>query len=299
MVYLFKIALNPLIAHVKAGTILALSLLIAAYSITSVPAYATQSISKESALNAPFKVAQIVYIERPPFYYTKTSSESDGIIIQLLNQIAEQQNITLAYQTAPDWASVVHHLKGKVNSCFAGSYKVKERKKWFQFTDAIYLEKPYVIATHKKLANYFKRPPTVTELLSSDFIMGHQQGFSYGDKIDRSLTRYKTPVAGLSYLTHSFGDNIQRHVFKLISRQRIDYYLINPVELSWILKKNPKLKYQISVLKFANPPDPNARHLMCSKDVDKRFISFMNASIKQLKKSSAYSTVLDNFNHSY
>ena len=190
------------------------------------------------------------------------------------------------------------YLKKKVNSCFLGSYKTEERATLYQFSQAIYQEKPFIVVANAALKASFKDEVLVEDLFNSQFVMGFQEGFSYGDVIDLKMRSSTNPQINLAYLTNKQGKNFAiRNIFTLIDKGRVDYYFMNPTEFDWNLKYGAQ-NSNLAKINLKPSPEGNHRYYMCSKGVSDKTIKRINKAIRDVKESNDYQQIIESYDKS-
>ncbi|WP_448566624.1 substrate-binding periplasmic protein [Thalassotalea ganghwensis] len=236
----------------------------------------------------------ILYIERPPFF-TTNKDQLSGLIAEIVDAIGKSSNITLDYSKINSWKSVLQLLKKPVNACYAGSYFTEKRAKIYQYSNPIYTEPPYVVITHKNIKKQLGNTIAIDTLLASKYTMGHIDGFSYGSIVDNKIKVLNTPKAKLSYLTKNDQKGSYRNIFELIKHKRIDYYLMNPLELSWFISEHPNLAKSIEVITLEKSLKANNRYIMCSKDVKQTVLDQINNGLDNVKKNRKYQEIITRY----
>ena len=239
---------------------------------------------------------QLLYIQRPPFAYD-WQGQPKGLIIELIEQVSRELPLEVEYLDAKNWNNVLQLLKKRDNVCYLGGYKTKVRTLIYQFSIPIYIEAPYLVVANRKLQQHFGDSVALDTLLGSDFILGTQNGFSYGAIVDEKLQLYQTPRAVLSYITTKGKTHSERHVFSLINKARIDYILLNAEEYWWNLANSVMEKDNITSLSLRDSLPGIDRYLMCSKAVSQATLEHLNLGIAQLKASSRYQEIIDQYRH--
>lgn len=102
-------------------------------------------------------------------------------------------------------------------------------------------------------------------------IWGLREGFSYGHSFDQAFA-------------HAPANRIKRfsdttHMAKLLAQGRLDAMPVDPEELAWILGRHPELKSHIRLIKLADAPPGDDRHIMCSASVTPQELTRLDAAI--------------------
>jgi polar amino acid transport system substrate-binding protein len=233
---------------------------------------------------------EFIYLQRPPFSFDK-KGVPQGLIVELTKEAATNANLSFSFRRIDGWTKALHLLKKKVNACNLGSYKTPEREKIYKYTQPIYKERPYVVVTNKKVVAHYKGYVWLDELLASQFVLGLQNGFSYGAIIDKKLGAVDKTHVDLNYIVNKGKEHDERHVFNLINKGRIDYLFLNEEEYLWNKAFGEGNKQHISHLVIKDNLDGINRYLMCSMSVDDKIISSLNQAITKLRQSDKYQTI--------
>ena len=222
-------------------------------------------------LIAKNKIIKIFYFERYPYYYTASTGEVRGIIIDITTKIFNHAKIKYKYVKLPVKRILYELKKPDVYACSPGWYYNEKRAKIYKYTYPIYESQPIVAVFNSKIS--IPEEVSLKYLLEKHYNLGVISGFSYGKIIDDFLKKYPK-----KYLYKLTGNPEQ--LLLLVAKNRVNYTLYSYEHVNNYLKVHPELK--LKLVKINEIKKGIKRYIICSKDVEDKVIKKLNKSILEL-----------------
>lgn len=218
---------------------------------------------------------RIIYIERPPYYYTHNGIPT-GVLVERTRTILAEAGITSDFVKMPAKRVIREIQDTKTPACSIGWFKTAERTAFAAFTLPIYQNRPLVALTTADSADRLRAYPRLAELMAGrELVLGVINGFSYGTVIDRMIARQKPVVASVT------GTQVQ--LMRMLAAGRIDYLLAAPEAIAGAAKAAGLDPDRMEAVTFPDVPPGNLRYLMCSRQVPDDVIDEINRAILRIK----------------
>lgn len=224
-----------------------------------------------SALAAPLRV---MYIERPPFYYTK-----DGVALGFMVDTARQAfaaagvEVVFESSTAQRILQDMQPLDGYC--CAVGWIQTPERDAYARFSLPIYTSKPLAALALRGNGSRFLTKKSLQALAADKNLrIGVAEGFSYGETMDRLLQQF---------LPQRFtvpGD--QQQLVRLLQQNAFEYILIAPEEIEYLLRDSGLAADDFLLVPLTDTPSGNLGRIMCSRDVDLTIMERIDEALRTL-----------------
>ncbi len=217
--------------------------------------------------NRDIVILNVYTFNRPPLYIVQKNRFS-GILIEKARKIFDQAGINYKFIEIPP-ARILNHLSKEKNACSIGWFKTPKRQKRFIFSKPIYSENsPFVFVIRKNL----KINPEKA-LNFSSFSIVLVKGFSYGETIDKKLSKSKIKKF---YVPKADG----RKILLILKNKRADISILTRKEAQFLVKKS-EFKDSIKIIPF-NEKTAIYRYIIFSKKTDKTIIEKINKAIEEL-----------------
>jgi polar amino acid transport system substrate-binding protein len=127
----------------------------------------------------------LAYVDFPPYEFEE-NGKPQGILVKIVERLFEKANISLELEFLPFKRAYIEVKQGKIDGLF-NFYKIEERLKYFDYTDAI-IENPLVFFVRKDSTLQYKGLKNLKGLK-----IGVMRGYSYGSEFDNSTFFEKDP----------------------------------------------------------------------------------------------------------
>ena len=223
---------------------------------------------------------EIVFIERPPFYYTE-DAQVKGVLADLTQKIFETAGIPHSWQPLPPKRIISMFQNTTAKVCSPGWFFKQDRLAFANFTLAIYQNQPLSVLINKQTKSKFDKYNSLAALFSDQTMtMGTVATYRYSGYIDEQINQYH-PRQTKVYSSAS-------QLIDMILADHIDYILIAPMEAEFLIQQTKLRQNQFELISFPDIPPGNKRYLMCNKSIDKTTIMALNTAIKQLVKQEIW-----------
>lgn len=231
------------------------------------------------ALAAEGPDLHVVYLERPPYYWTD-NGRPKGFLLDLTRRVFDRAGVSAVYASHPSSRILEELRDNRLALCSIGWFRTSEREAFATFSLPIYRDRPMVILTTVDTAARIRRHGSLRDVFAdSDLIMAQVAGFSYGEAIDR-LQR-EMLVRNLTV------SSSQKVLPRLILQGRAGYMLVAPEEVPVLLESAGVDPGRFASLTMEDIPVGNLRHLMFSRSVPDDVLGRINAAIADLTDQDA------------
>jgi polar amino acid transport system substrate-binding protein len=218
-----------------------------------------------------------------PFQYYDKEKRLAGLDFDIFNAIVKQAKFNVSYTEIP-WKRHLHEIKvGKIDIAM-GAFKTKNRETFSYFTAPYRMEtvKLFVLAGMSKQIKL----PSLQDLVNSDFMLGVESGYFYGDDYQELLKKdeFRDHISEVTDLEENIS-----HLFK----GHIDGFLANPVTMKAFADK-----YKLHNEFEQHPLDiyHSSVHLILSKkSTSLAMLKRFNNAIAELTKSGKIKEILEHW----
>jgi len=212
----------------------------------------------------------LLFNERPPYQILTADGVLYGLTATPAIQAFKAAGIPMALKKIPTNRQIAVVKEATGRDCAIGWFKNPEREQFAKFTRPIYYDKPTVLLAGRHFAA--ARNETLKSLLSrKDVHVLVKDRFSYGPYIDGLLTALKPPTVSTT------NENIQ--MVEMIKANRADFMFAAEEEAQYLIEQAGFDPADFRVIRLADMPAGERRHIMCSKLVEDDVISRLNAVI--------------------
>lgn len=218
-------------------------------------------------------ILEVLYFERPPYYVTKHDNPS-GFLLERALSVMQKAGISVRTRSLPVKRILNIVKDGQENVVTVGWFKNDERLGWAKFSRWLYQDQPLVALHTRDSKLGLGGESTVDALLSNpQLCLGLLDGFSYGVAVDEKIRTFNPTKFILS------GDQVQ--LIKMLSAKRVDYILVAPEEVSYLLAGANLKEKNFSFTLLTDMPEGNYRYLMYSRAVSNDVIQRIDEAIER------------------
>jgi len=237
---------------------------------------------------------EVLYIERPSYYYTH-EGRPDGFLMQLAVSIFDEAGIDVTYSSVPP-SRILARLKSGARECSVGWFKRPDREAYALYTLPIYRNRPLVLVHLWNDEARFSGLSRLSEVFSDKSLRwGIVSGFSYGDQVDEMRGRLH-PVTVEATASQS-------QLLRMLALGRFDYLLISPEELDALAMASEAIqgysfssvpddaspspggsirRGDVAVRELLDIPEGNLRYILCARVVGQEVIQILNRAIRTI-----------------
>lgn len=201
----------------------------------------------------------ILYLERPPYYYTDNGT-AKGFLLTLTQRALARAGIVARYESRSPKRVLQEIEDDRAAVCSIGWFRNPERERFALFSKEIFRNKPWSVLTHRDTEKAVRGHGSLRELTRDHGLrFGVVAGFSYGPAIDEWIA--------------AMGENVDRTAtttainVKKVELGRVHYTLIDDVEREQLIQEAGAIAGNLVSASFPDIPPGNSRHLMCSRKV--------------------------------
>jgi polar amino acid transport system substrate-binding protein len=212
----------------------------------------------------------LLYNDRPPYLVSQADGSATGLTATPAANAFKAAGIPFTWSRLPTnrQLSVVKELPGM--HCAIGWFRKPEREEFARFTKAIYQDKPTVALANAQFS--VREGSTLANVLAAKGVrVLVKDQFSYGDYIDGLLASVRPNVISTT------AENVQ--MVRMIQIGRADLMFVAEEEANYFISQAGLGLNDIHVLRFADMPKGEKRHIMCSRNVPDDIISRLNKAI--------------------
>lgn len=229
----------------------------------SSPAPSSDPSKQQAAITVHFH-------ERRPFYM-RSGDKAHGLVADPIGQAFEHAGIPFVWHETPARRQLDIIERNEDKSCAAGWFKTPERETYARYTLPVYRDRPFVA-----VARSDNELLAETEIL--DRVLAEQrlqvlvkEGYSYGNHIDDRMKHFAPEQVKTT------AEN--QTILKMIEAHRADYSFMTEEEALDLLTFSGEKSTVFKLVHFSDMPPGNARHIICSRQVDPEIIARLNSAI--------------------
>jgi len=215
---------------------------------------------------------ELYWFDRPPYMVALPGGdEVAGLTATPAAQAFRTAGIRFRWVSLPTMRQLVTLKDSGHPACAVGWLKNAEREQQFKFTAPIYRDRPTVALARadylpaETLAGTLRQPGT--SILIKD-------GFSYGPLIDQLLVQIRPERVVTS------AENLA--MTNMIAAHRASLMFAAEEEASYLLAQaehEARLPYPLKIVRFADLPPGERRHILCSKATPDALLERLNKAI--------------------
>jgi polar amino acid transport system substrate-binding protein len=212
----------------------------------------------------------LLYNDRPPYLVSQADGSATGLSATPAANAFKAAGIPFTWSKMPTnrQLAVVKDLAGMY--CAVGWFRKPEREEFARFTKAIYQDKPTVALVNAQFS--IRDGNTLANVLAMKGVrVLVKDQFSYGAFVDGLLASVRPTVISTT------AENVQ--MVQMIQANRADLMFVAEEEANYLIAQAGLGLNDIRVLRFADMPKGEKRHIMCSRHVPEDIIARLNKAI--------------------
>lgn len=216
----------------------------------------------------------LLYNDRPPYLVSQPDGSATGLTATPAANAFKAAGIPFTWSKLPTNRQLAL-VKGDAGMhCAIGWFRKPEREEFARFTKAIYQDRPTVALTNAQFIAQFnvRDGSTLTDVLGMKGVrVLVKDQFSYGAYIDGLLASVRPNSIGTT------AENVQ--MVRMIQINRADLMFVAEEEANYFIAQAGRGLNEVRVLRFADMPKGEKRHIMCSRSVPEDIIVRVNKAI--------------------
>lgn len=212
----------------------------------------------------------LLYNDRPPYMVSQPDSSAVGLTATPAANAFKAAGIPFTWTKMPTnrQLALVKDIPGMY--CAIGWFRKPEREEFARFTKAIYQDKPTVALTNAQF--HVRDGNALANVLAMKGVrVLVKDQFSYGTYIDGLLANVRPTIISTT------AENVQ--MVQMIQANRADLMFVAEEEANYFIAQAGFGMHDIRVLRFADMPKGERRHIMCSRNVPEDVIARLNKAI--------------------
>lgn len=216
----------------------------------------------------------IMYHERPPYYYTEASTHSaKGILVEPVKQALSDAGISHHWVQVPSQRQLLVIKTNQRPICAIGWFKTPQREQFAKFSQEIYQDNSIAIVTHQDWAEEISSLSLDSLLQSREVHRIARTGYSYGKYLDEKIRQFNPDTL--------FTTRDNQYLVRLIVRKRIHYMFMSQEEFADLQQRLGKDGEELALVHPDGMPKGNKRYILCSQKTDDEFLSLINQALVQ------------------
>lgn len=213
----------------------------------------------------------VFYNVRPPYLVQTESGAPTGLTGTPAQQAFQRAGIAVHWRVLPTNRQIVMIRENGGRYCAIGWFQTPERDSFAKFTKALYRDQSWMVLVHAglpleaadSLAGVLARPGLRVMV---------KDKYSYGPAIDELLVRHKPAMAV------STGTTAQ--MLQSLGAQSVDLIFVSEEEGRYLMANSISRSGNLRLLRLADMPSGETRHIMCSRAVPDALIDQLNRAIR-------------------
>ena len=223
---------------------------------------------------------ELHYFDIPPMMYADAQGRAAGTLVERLRKVWPPELPMPPLLLAPLKRSLQDILQSNEPICLVGVFKTPEREAAAWFSGPIYRESPSVFLATRAAALRMRRYPTAQALVEDPSLrLLLTDGASYGLQLDAWLRQ-----RGSGMLRVSAPPARQIH---MLLRGHADFMFTDLDEAEHLLKELGTAARALEVVMLPGMVESPTRHLMCQRDLDRRWLDTVDEGLRQLEAAGA------------
>lgn len=211
----------------------------------------------------------LYYNERPPYLIGAPDGSVSGLTASVAAQAFKAAGIEVHWQRMP-YNRQLESLREGGARCMVGLFKTPERERHARFSKPIYRDLPTIALMRGGLASA-SGLSLQRVLATPDLRVLVKENYSYGRDIDAALAKVRGGVVVTT------AENV--NMLAMLYGQRADLMFIGEEEYQYLMRQSTYAAKDFSLLRFADLPEGEARHIMCSMDVPQAWMRRLDREI--------------------
>lgn len=219
---------------------------------------------------------ELHYFDIPPMMYADAQGRPAGTLMERLRKAWPPELPMPPLLLAPLKRSLQDILQSNEPICLVGVFKTPEREAAAWFSSPLYRESPSVFLATRSAALRMRRYPSAQALVEDPALrLLLTDGASYGPQLDLWLRQ-----RGSGMLRVSAPPTRQIH---MLLRGHADFMFTDLDEAEHLLKELGTAARGLEVVMLPGMVESPTRHLMCQRDLDRRWLDTLDEALRQLE----------------
>lgn len=212
----------------------------------------------------------VFYNLRPPYLQRDDDGNLSGLTGKPARQAFERAGIAVQWREMPTNRQLLSIRDNAGPFCAVGWFDTPERRAFAKFTRPVYRDHSWMVLVHAGLA--LDETDSLPGVLSRPGLrVLVKDRYSYGPAIDAMLLQYK-PVIAIST-----GTSLQ--MLQSLAARSVDLIFVSEEEGRYLLA-NGGAGGALRLLRLAQMPKGETRHIMCSRQVPDEIINRLDQAIR-------------------
>jgi len=216
----------------------------------------------------------VYFSERPPLSMVEGQR---GVLLEATKVFLTEAGLKARFIELPSNRILELLRSGPSDALGVGWFKTPDREVWAHYSPAIYQDGPLVALVNARLVSSLPAVLRLDALLASPLTLGLQTGASLGRVVDEKIR-----ALGLVPMESVVDPPT---LLRMIRDGRMDYTLLCEEEAVYLVAHDPTLAPGIVMVRLADAPPGNLRHLMYSPGLDPSITARLNAAIERVQAS--------------
>ncbi len=211
----------------------------------------------------------LFYNERPPYLVTEAGGAVSGLTATPATRALQAAGLDFVWTRTPSNRQLVL-LQAGGQRCAVGWFRTAERERHAKFSRPIYRDLPQVAVVR----NGFALPPglLLEQLMAMPGLrLLIKEHYSYGSRIDELIRRFHPTLISTTAENGA--------MMAMISAKRADLMFVAKEEAAYLAGIAATGQRRYYVVGFADLPDGEERHIICSLDVADEAMRRIDAAI--------------------
>lgn len=212
----------------------------------------------------------LYYNDRPPYLVPEADGSASGLTGTPSGNAFKNAGVPFVWAKVPTNRQLLNIKKNEAMECGIGWFKNPERELFAKFTKPIYRDLPTIAIANNKFN--VKDGARLDEVLArKDVRVLARDNFSYGPFIDGLLATLKPTVV------RTTSEN--SYMVEMIRLNHADFMFAAEEEAKFLAEEAGSSIREFKLIRFADMPKGEKRHMMCSKMVPDEVINRLNKAI--------------------
>ncbi|MFM9433663.1 polar amino acid transport system substrate-binding protein [Janthinobacterium sp. CG_23.3] len=212
----------------------------------------------------------LYYNERPPYMAGAPDGSVNGLTASVAERAFRAAGIDVNWLKTPINRQLALLKEGGAR-CVVGWFKNSERERFARFSKAIYRDLP-TVALMRSAYPIGQKLALESALATPGLRVLVKENYSYGGYIDEALLKIHPALAKTS------AESV--NMVAMIEAQRADLMFVAEEEAQYLIGQSGLSQQGFSLLRFADLPNGETRHIMCSKDVAEQWMRRLDREIR-------------------
>ncbi|MDC8757293.1 transporter substrate-binding domain-containing protein [Janthinobacterium sp. hw3] len=212
----------------------------------------------------------LYYNERPPYLVGAPDGAVSGLTATPAARAFHAAGMDVTWVKTPINRQLALLREGGPR-CTVGWFKNPERERFARFSRPIYRDLPTVALTRSDFSIRQKQP-LESALATPGIRVLVKENYSYGGYIDNILLRVHPAV------TKTSAESV--NMIAMIDARRADLMFVAEEEAQYLIGLSGLSQQGFSVVRFADMPGGESRHIMCSMDLPEQWMRRLDREIQ-------------------